>query len=653
MTMVALLGIMTVAGYEILGAVGRQEAARREVLQRVVESGVAIAAGYEAQAKAGVLGESEARARAMAALKAIRYRGQEYLWINDMAARIVMHPFRPELDGTDGSHMADPNGFRLFVAFAETVRASGSGVVSYLWPRPGSAAPIEKMSFVQGGPWGWVIGSGVYVDDLRAEQREMVLTGLALAGFAVVLVALFAAWVARGITGPLGRATAATRRIAEGRLGEEIEGTERRDEIGVLARALETFRAQGVAKLALEASMAEETAARERRRQAIEQHTADFGGSMAGVMSSITAGATQMRTTAERVAAAAEETRGAVATHSEHAEASSHSLTVAAAAAEELTSSVNEIARQVSQAAGATTEAVASVTDTEAMIRSLSREADEIGNVVRIIAAVAAKTNLLALNATIEAARAGDAGKGFAVVATEVKTLAQQTAQATEAIGRQVGAIQTSVAGAVAAVQRVTGAIGNVSAISTAIAAAMEEQSAATQEISQQVTTSAQRTLATTEGLETVGRIADGTRDSSREVLRAADDVARVSDEMRREVNDFLSAMQDQQGNRRRYDRVSCGGAAAVVRLVEGGEARAARLGDISLGGAALMCEGAEGYAAGTAVTVSVEGGRWVLRGRVARGFEGGVGVVFLQEQAGRAGIAEAVEWFAGGRVAA
>jgi methyl-accepting chemotaxis protein len=309
----------------------------------------------------------------MAALKAIRYRGQEYLWINDMAARIVMHPFRPELDGTDGSGMADPNGFRLFVAFAETVKASGSGVVSYLRPRPGSAAPIEKMSFVQGfAPWGWVIGSGVYVDDLRAEQREAVLTGLGLAGLAVVSVAGLAALIARGIAGPLGRAAAATRRIAEGRFEEEIEGTERRDEIGVLARALETFRAQGVEKQALEAGMAGEMAARERRRQAIEQHTADFGGSMAGVMHSITAGATQMRATAERVAAAAEETRAAVATHSEHAEVSSHSLTVAAAAAEELTSSVNEIARQVSQAAGATMEAVESATDTEAMIRSLS-----------------------------------------------------------------------------------------------------------------------------------------------------------------------------------------------------------------------------------------------------------------------------------------
>jgi methyl-accepting chemotaxis protein len=265
----------------------------------------------------------------------------------------------------------------------------------------------------------------------------------------------------------------------------------------------------------------------------------------------------------------------------------------------------------------------------------------------RSVAAVAAKTNLLALNATIEAARAGDAGKGFAVVASEVKTLAQQTAQATEAIGRQVGAIQTSVAGAVAAVQRVTGAIGNVSAISTAIAAAMEEQSAATQEISQQVTTSAQRTLATTEGLETVGRIADGTRDSSREVLRAAGDVARVSDEMRREVNDFLAAMQDQQGNRRRYDPGGvwrCRGDGAAGG---GGEARAARVEDISLGGMALMCEGAEAYAAGTAVTVSVEGGG----GCCAGGWRGGsrAGWAWCSSKQAAAAIAEAVEWFAGG----
>ena len=646
MTAVMMLGIMAVAGYQLVGAVGRLQENRKALLQHVVETAVSIAAGYEAQARLGTLPEAEARGRAIVAIKSMRYRGQEYFWINDLSARIVMHPFRPELDGTDASAMADPNGFRLFMAFADKVRASGSGVVSYLWPRPGSVAPIEKMSYVQGfAPWGWVIGSGVYVDDLRAEQREVLITGATLAAVGVAAVALAVWLIGRGIVGPLTAATEATRRIAEGALDETIFGTDRRDEIGVLARALETFRSQGVAKLALEASIAADTAAKERRRQAMEQHTADFAGSMSGVMGSIVAAASDMRVTAEGVATAAGETREAVRVNSADAVASSESLTVVAAAAEELTSSVNEIARQVGQAAAATTDAVTSATDTEAMIRSLSREADEISNVVRIIAAVAGKTNLLALNATIEAARAGDAGKGFAVVATEVKTLAQQTAQATEAIGRQVSAIQTAVAGAVGAVRRVTQAIGNVSAISTAIAAAVEEQSAATHEISQQVQASARRTLATTEALGTVARIADATQQSSRDALRAAACVAQVSDEMRREVDDFLAAMQDEQGNRRRYDRIACGGAAVGLQVADDGVVQA-RLADISLGGAAILCGEPGRYAIGAALSLEVGEGRWTLRGRVARMLSGGIGVVFLQEKSARVAVSAALAWF-------
>ena len=645
MTLVAVLGIIGVAGYEIAGGVARLETNRREQLQRVVESAVAIAAGYEAQARAGTMPTAEARARATAAIRHIRYRGNEYLWINDLAARIVMHPVRPELDGTDGATLADPNGFRLFVAFAETVKAQGSGVVFYLWPRPGSDTPVEKMSFVQGfAPWGWVIGSGVYVDDLRAEQRGLVLTGLALAGGACALAALFAWLIARGIVRPLHRATGATRRIAEGDFAAPIGDTDRRDEIGLLARALETFRAQGVAKLALEQAAAAEAAARERRRQAMERNTAEFGGSMAGVMGSIATAAAAMRQTAERVAGAARETGTAVSANSADAMGCAESLTMVAAAAEQLTSSVGEIARRVGEAAAATGQAVESAATTERMIHGLSGEAEEIGNVVRIIAEVAGRTNLLALNATIEAARAGEAGKGFAVVATEVKTLANQTAEATGAIARQVDAIRAAVAQAVAAVRHVTQTIGDVSAISTAIAAAVEQQSAATQEISQQVQTTSQRTLATTAALGAVARIAETSQQSSQEVLHAADDVARVSQDIRREVDDFLAAMQDERGNRRRHERIACGEAAVSLTLADT-TARPGRLSDSSCGGAAILCDDPSGFPIGAPITIGIAG-RPAMRGRVARSFDGGIGVVFMQDLEAQAVIDAAVGSF-------
>ena len=634
-TVGALLGLLALAGFETYDSVRLLQANRQAILQHIVEAASSVAAGFEREAKAGRLSTEQAQARAVEAIRAMRYRGEEYVWVNDMAPRMVMHPFKPELDGRDLSAMADPNGFKLFVAFVATVRASGAGTVSYLWPRPGSELPVEKLSFVQGfAPWGWVIGSGVYVDDLRAAQWSAALQGLGLAALAALAVAVLAWRVARGVVVPLHAATEATGQIAAGNYAIAIPQTDRRDEVGVLARALETFRAQGVQNAKFAADAAQEQATRQRRLAATERHTADFGASMSGGMGALANAASTMRTTSWEVATAAAETRAAALESSHSAARSAESLASVAAATEELAASVGEISRQVSHAAVAAGVAVGSVATAEATIQGLSRAASEIGAIVSMITEIAGRTNLLALNATIEAARAGDAGKGFSVVASEVKTLASQTARATEGISRQVGTIQAAVSDAVAAVRAVSGAVGDLNAISTAIASAVEEQGAATQEISAQVQAVSRQTEAMTAGLDRLASVADRSTVSGSEVQQAAGNVADTSDALRKEVDFFLGAMLDDRGERRRYERIDCAGVPVTIVVGDNTVAILAKLVDLSQSGARIAMAIPDGAEVGASVGLALPGSNHHNAARIARLLPDGIAIVFRQDQA-------------------
>lgn len=633
LSLAAVLSLMLLGGYQAVDTMRTMEIDRKAMLEEAVQSAIAITRQMAQAERDQRLSHAEAQARAIDAIRAMRYRGSEYLWINDMAARIVMHPIRPDLEGKDASGMVDPNGVHLFVAFADKVRAKGHGFVTYMWPRPGSTAPIEKLSYVEGfAPWGWVIGSGVYMDDLRSAEHSVLWRGtMIVGGIAAVLVTL-ALLIARGIVRPLHDATRATAKVASGDYATEIPHTGRGDEIGLLARALETFRRQGRDKAALEAAAAAARATRERRQAALEGHTADFGASMSGVMRSLASAGEAMRSTAEEVATAAEQTRGATADGARGADMSCESLATVAAAAEELSASVNEISRQVSHAAAATRDAVEAAGTARQGIGGLAREADEISAVVQTISEIAGRTNLLALNATIEAARAGDAGKGFGVVAVEVKHLAEQTAQATDSIRRQIANLQAEVTRNVTAVQDVTAAIENVSGVSAAIASAVEEQGAATREIAERVQSVAVQTRQASDMLQLVSRVAESTSGLSRDVLAAAGDVSTVSTTLHQEVDDFLTAMRNDTGDRRRYERVVCGGESVAIGMADGA-IRRAKLQDISQSGAAIDVADVTAKP-GDPVTLRLHPDSAPVEARVARLLRGGLAVVFRQDAA-------------------
>jgi methyl-accepting chemotaxis protein len=379
-------------------------------------------------------------------------------------------------------------------------------------------------------------------DQLTADSifsRNLVLS---LSGIGLLVFGGLAFYIARfTIAGPIGRLTDAMTTVAGGNLTVAVPGLGRGDEIGKLAAALETFKANGIRarELEEEAKQAAKRAEEERRR-AMLQMADNFESSVMGVVSLVASAATELNANAQSLASGAEQARSQTGIVSAATEQTSANVQTVAASAEEMTSSIGEITRQVGTSASIARSAAERAQGANKTIQELAAEADAIGAVVKLIAEIASQTNLLALNATIEAARAGDAGKGFAVVASEVKSLASQTAKATEDISARINGIQQATGNAVAATMEITRTIGEINQIATAIAAAVEEQDAATREIARNVQQAAVGTQEIANNITGVQETAQMTSHSAGNVLDAAGTLSREAEVLRREVDGFI-----------------------------------------------------------------------------------------------------------------
>ncbi|MQT11614.1 methyl-accepting chemotaxis protein [Segnochrobactrum spirostomi] len=374
---------------------------------------------------------------------------------------------------------------------------------------------------------------------LAVFRDRTTLTIAILIGLIVVGGALSSFAISGSITRPLGRLRTAMAGLAAGNL-DAVPETERRDELGEMARAVAVFRDNEASRRALAAAQAEDAAAKAQRQAETEGLIAEFRAGATALIASVGNTMTDLRTTAEalgRVAGEAESRTGAVATASQEA---SYNVNTVASATEELVASIEEIASQVAR----TGEVVQAATDgaraTDATIARLAHSAARIGDVVSLIQAIAGQTNLLALNATIEAARAGEAGKGFAVVASEVKQLANQTAKATEEIGRQITEIQRETADAVAAISAISERILEVQRFSATVGETMAEQRAATAEIGVNVVRASQGTTVVSDGVAGVSTAVTGTRRSVGDVERTAGQVDQRTADLGRLIEDFL-----------------------------------------------------------------------------------------------------------------
>ncbi|MDB5362239.1 MAG: putative methyl-accepting chemotaxis protein [Rhodospirillales bacterium] len=379
---------------------------------------------------------------------------------------------------------------------------------------------------------------------LDAADRATLLTtaGVALLLLVATMVAVLLAF--RQISRPLDGITGAMRGLAGGDQAVAIPATQRHDVIGEMARALTVFRDNSVEHERLKAEQTElEAAARAERHHTLERLADSFQASVMGVVERLGNAVQHLRSNAEGLTSTAEETSlqsNAVAAASEEA---SVNVQTVASAAEELHVSIAEISRRMSEASSVANRAVAQARATDATVRNLANGAEQIGAVVQLIRAIAHQTNLLALNATIEAARAGAAGKGFAVVASEVKSLAVQTQQATGDIQARIDAIRGETGQAVDAIRQIVGTIGDISEITTAVAAAVEQQGAATQEIARNVQEAARGTNEVSVNIVGVTEAAGKTGRAAGTLLDAAGELAEQSSLLRGEVDRFTEVV--------------------------------------------------------------------------------------------------------------
>jgi len=615
---------------------------RVNLLQSIDESAAGVAAAFHADETAGRMTHDEAQSRAVAAIRAMRYQGDAYVWINDMTPRMVMHPTNTGLVGKDLAGMADPTGLHLFSAMVDLVRARGEGTIPYMWPRPGTADPVPKLSYVKGfAPWGWVIGTGVYVDDLDAARHRL---GWTLGVLGLTVVALLGGVVGllgRGVSRPVQALTAATQSLAAGNLETAIPGQDRGDEVGSMSQALLVLRDAAAARRKLEQEIAVERAAKDRRQAAIDRHTQDFGSTIVAVMAQLTDSSGKMhQASSEMVGAIARTQAGAVAT-AEGARESAMNLSTVVSAAEEMSASVNEISQQIAHVSRAARDATERVSQTDEKVVRLAKAAEQIGTVVGLISQIAGQTNLLALNATIEAARAGEAGKGFAVVASEVKALAAQTAKATCDIGAQVEDIRTATADTVHMVSGVRTAIDQMENVVSAIAAAMEQQSAATREIAMNAGAVAGTTQTAVQAMDEVCSVVEVSDATSRAVSAEAGEIASTSNRLRQEMDQFLKTMANPvEDNRRGYERRAGAGLRALLR--SGPQSgRDAPVQDISRGGIALLSDWTP--APGELVSLALGGSPKLAVGRVIRALDGVLAIAFAQDQANLAVVDQAM----------
>jgi methyl-accepting chemotaxis protein len=507
-----------------------------------IEVALSIIDGFRKQAASGALSQDQARQAAEDALRSARYADNQYFWINDMDGRMLMHPTNSQLVGTSILELKSATGNRIFADMIDVVRRQGSGFYSYLWKLPTDAEPRPKLSYVAGvAEWNWVIGTGVYIDDINAlfRQQMLVLGGIAIG--ILVVVTLAGQMIVRGIVRPLGRLVAEMDELANGHLDRADFGVDRRDEIGDLGRSLQVFRrnAREMERLRQDHD-AQQRKAEVTRKETMTSVANQFESSVGSVVQAVASAANQMQSASGTMAQSAQRASDEAASVSQASQQASSNVQTVASATEELSASIEEIARQMARSQAVAERAGEAAGRTNDLMQALNDSVGRIGTVVGLINDIAGQTNLLALNATIEAARAGDAGKGFAVVAGEVKTLANQTGKATGDIAQQIAEVQDKTTQAVGAIASIAAVIREMTEISGSVAAAVQQQSAATGEIARNVE---QASSGTEEVSSSIGRVERAARESgatAEQVRTSAQDLSRQADILSREVERFL-----------------------------------------------------------------------------------------------------------------
>jgi methyl-accepting chemotaxis protein len=518
---------------------------RKEAIKNLVQIGGHVLEIWNAKEKSGALTREAAQKGAIEELSQLRFANNNYFYIQSYAGVTVLHGDRT-LEGKNRITATDPDGVHTVALQIEAAKRGGdfmyyragrtggtTGNAADLLPKLAYAASFE--------PWQWALATGIYIDDVDTIYNRIMWEFAGFAGILMLVACFIVYFVARSISRPLALITERMGELAGGKLGIEVPLLDDKHEMGRLARALDVFRASmsETERMRRDQQLAEVRA--EAAKKATVTGLADrLEAKVRGIVNELSSAATTMHASAETMSGTAEQTSRQTATVAAASEQASARVSTMAAATEEMGSSIAEIARQVTHSKGIAHDAVQAASRTTTTMQGLSAAAQKIGDVLQLIQNIASQTNLLALNATIEAARAGDAGRGFAVVASEVKSLATQTARATEDISSQISSIQGATREAVESIKGIDETIARIDEITSAIAAAVEEQDKTTQEITRNTHDVAEGTRDVSVNIGGIKRAVGETGVAASNVLQLAKALGHTADALRGEVEGFL-----------------------------------------------------------------------------------------------------------------
>ena len=561
---VAIVALILCGGDALLNLRRSMLEDRQVKTRHVVETAYGVMNYFDSLASEKKLSLEDAKKNAMNLLRKMRYEEKEYFWVNTLEPRMVMHPMKPELDGKDLTDIKDPTGKHIFVEFS-SIAKNGGGFVEYLWPKPGSDKPVGKVSYVKlFEPWGMVIGSGIYLDDVAVAFLHEVKRLTLIFSF-VILVILTVAWfISRKMiadhektvkaideamrsynmlekfpinimtANPDGKLNYLNKNSIDAlkKLQKHLSGNVENyigSQIDIFHEhpgALKNIYTEP-SKLPYKTLFTVGPEKIDFNIVAIFDQEGAYQGPMATwdiatdrveLIDNLTKSSNQLYDASVRtleisnnLSAAAEQTSAQANTASVASEEVNAGVQTVAGSMEEMVASIKEITKTTNEASTLTASAMTMALNADKIINELGASSQDIGNVTKVISSIAQQTNLLALNATIEAARAGEAGKGFAVVANEVKELAKQTAKATSDITKKIETIQEASRNAVSAIGEISIAIERVNGFTANIASSVEEQAATTDEVTRIVTESAEGVKQISENINQVSEAAAST----------------------------------------------------------------------------------------------------------------------------------------------